>query len=129
MPDVFEIHQYLLRSSKKSRKPKESNYAVSPDLIRFNNDVTRATRDHKRGKLKTLDHETHSTKWVTSTAIDGKTKPSAEEVIFLRFSGFLTEAESQSVQQAVLHIKAMQALLYSGDSVGVRGKFAELWIR
>ena len=56
---------------------------ASPRLSRMNDEITKATSDHKRRKwiksVESLDHRTDSTKlWRTIKGIDGKSKQTEE---------------------------------------------------
>ena len=78
----------------------------SPDLLRLNNDIKRATWNHKQF-VETLDDKSDTCKlWRTIKAIDSKVKPSLdnEAINFKDTFYFLTVAASQQIQQTVYHI-------------------------
>ena len=71
------LEKMRARDDLRSRDP------TSPALPEMNDEITRITNEHKRQKwrqfVETLDHKTDPTKlWRTIKAIDGKSKPKAE---------------------------------------------------
>ena len=83
---------------------------ASPRLSTMNDEITKATSDHKRIQwrefVESIDHRTDSTKlWRTIKVIDGKSKQMAENGghHLHRKIPHLTQADCQQFQPAVHH--------------------------
>ena len=100
---------------------------ASPRLSTMNDEITKATSDHKRRQwrdlVESIDHRTDSTKlWRTIKGIDGKSKQTEENegITFHRKTPHLTQDDSQQFQLSVHHFSAGQALFIEQDSSGVK---------
>ena len=81
---------------------------ASPRLSTMNDEITKATSDHKRRQwrefVESIDHRTDSSKlWRTIKGIDGKSKQTADNEGLHRKIPHLTQADCQQFQPSVHH--------------------------